>query len=181
MQSGFRLGLPETLEGFARLAAAEDQPERALRLAGAAAALREAMGTPLPPFWAADLERSLEPARQALSAEAWAAAWAAGRAMPLAHAVTEALAIELPVAAAPPGPTHNLALDQAESLTARELEVAALVARGLTNRQIAAALSIAERTVGTHLTNILGKLGFTSRSQVAVWAVERGLASVGRA
>ena len=49
------------------------------------------------------------------------------------------------------------------------------MARGLSNRQIAAELSIAERTVGAHLTNIMGKLAFTSRVQVATWAVARGL------
>ena len=60
-------------------------------------------------------------------------------------------------------------------LTPREAEVAGLVARGLSNRRIAAALSIAERTVGTHLTGIMGKLGLGSRVQVATWAVARGL------
>ena len=51
------------------------------------------------------------------------------------------------------------------------------MARGLTNRQIAATLSIGERTVGTHLTNILGKLGFATRAQIAAWAVARAAAS----
>jgi DNA-binding NarL/FixJ family response regulator len=55
-------------------------------------------------------------------------------------------------------------------LTAREGEVAALIARGLTNRQIAAELYISERTAQNHVQNILTKLGFNSRSQVAVWA-----------
>ena len=60
-------------------------------------------------------------------------------------------------------------------LTPRESEVAALVARGLTNRQIAVRLVISERTADSHVGNILGKLGFTSRAQVAAWAVEQGL------
>ena len=60
-------------------------------------------------------------------------------------------------------------------LTAREREVAALVAHGLTNRQIAARLVITERTAETHVQNILNKLGFTSRAQVAARAVQRGL------
>ena len=62
--------------------------------------------------------------------------------------------------------------------TRREREVAALIARGLTNRQIAAKLVIAERTADTHVANILGKLGFAARAQVAAWAVERGLVDV---
>jgi DNA-binding NarL/FixJ family response regulator len=58
------------------------------------------------------------------------------------------------------------------SLTPRELEVAALIARGLTNREIAAELVIAERTADTHVSNLLGKLGMKTRSQIAGWAVE---------
>jgi DNA-binding CsgD family transcriptional regulator/tetratricopeptide (TPR) repeat protein len=60
-------------------------------------------------------------------------------------------------------------------LTRREREVAALIAQGKSNRDIAAALVVSERTVTTHVTNILNKLGFTSRSQVAVWAAEKNL------
>ena len=54
-------------------------------------------------------------------------------------------------------------------LSAREAEVARLVADGLTNRQIAARLVISERTAGNHVAHILTKLGFTSRSQIAAW------------
>ena len=56
-------------------------------------------------------------------------------------------------------------------LTRREREVALLVARGLTNRQIASELTISERTVTTHVDRILRKLGVTSRSRIAAWAV----------
>jgi DNA-binding CsgD family transcriptional regulator len=65
-------------------------------------------------------------------------------------------------------------------LTAREREVAALIARGCTNRQIAEALVVAEATAVRHVANILNKLGMGSRAQVAVWAVEQGLAPVAR-
>jgi DNA-binding CsgD family transcriptional regulator len=61
------------------------------------------------------------------------------------------------------------------SLTPREAEVARLIARGLTNRQIADALVISERTAGSHVYRLLGKLGFSTRAQVAAWAVSRGL------
>jgi predicted ATPase/DNA-binding NarL/FixJ family response regulator len=60
-------------------------------------------------------------------------------------------------------------------LTAREREVAALVAQGKTSREIADLLVISERTAEVHVSNILGKLGFTSRAQIAAWVVERGL------
>jgi DNA-binding NarL/FixJ family response regulator len=58
---------------------------------------------------------------------------------------------------------------QLHLLTAREREIAALVARGLTNRQIADALHISTRTASTHVQHILSKLGLRSRAEVAVW------------
>jgi len=61
-------------------------------------------------------------------------------------------------------------------LTERELEVVVLIAQGKSNREIAEVLVVAKITVETHVNNILHKLGFTSRTQIAVWAVERGLA-----
>ena len=62
-----------------------------------------------------------------------------------------------------------------DGLTTREREVAALVAQGRTNGEIAAHLVVSERTAESHVSNILGKLGFTSRAQIAAWAVEKGL------
>jgi DNA-binding NarL/FixJ family response regulator len=60
-------------------------------------------------------------------------------------------------------------------LTAREAEVAALVAEGLTNRRIASRLVVSERTVESHVQHVLTKLGATSRSQVAAWVARGGL------
>jgi DNA-binding NarL/FixJ family response regulator len=64
---------------------------------------------------------------------------------------------------------------QAE-LTARELEVLSLLAEGDSNKSIAAALGISERTARTHVSNILAKLGFSSRTQAALWAAREGFA-----
>ena len=76
----------------------------------------------------------------------------------------------------PPAPTpRRSARDAFDGLTGREREIAALIAQGLINREIAEALIVGERTVETHISNILGKLGFTSRRQIAAWAVEKGL------
>jgi non-specific serine/threonine protein kinase len=61
-------------------------------------------------------------------------------------------------------------------LTRREREVAALIARGQTNREIAASLFIGEGTAATHVKHIFAKLGRGSRAHVAAWAVEKGLA-----
>ncbi|MFC9973399.1 LuxR C-terminal-related transcriptional regulator [Spirillospora sp. NPDC127200] len=74
-----------------------------------------------------------------------------------------ALPLDAPVAAPVTPPS---------TLTAREREIAALVARGLSNRGIADELVISPATVARHVTNILTKLGFASRAQVAAWAVE---------
>jgi len=60
-------------------------------------------------------------------------------------------------------------------LTAREREVVVLLAQGSSNRDIAAALGVSERTVDTHVGNVLNKLGFNSRVQIAAWAVAQGL------
>ncbi len=65
--------------------------------------------------------------------------------------------------------------DKSGGLTGREREVATLIAQGKTNREIANLLVISERTAEGHVNNILGKLGFTSRAQIAAWVVEREL------
>jgi DNA-binding NarL/FixJ family response regulator len=64
-----------------------------------------------------------------------------------------------------PPPAH-------EPLTEREREVLGLVARGHSNKEIAALLDITERTARTHVSNILGKLDLASRTQAALWAIE---------
>ena len=65
-----------------------------------------------------------------------------------------------------------------EPLTERELEVLQVVARGLSNQDIAAELMISEATVRTHVSNILGKLHLASRTQAALYALREGLASL---
>jgi DNA-binding CsgD family transcriptional regulator len=72
---------------------------------------------------------------------------------------------------------RQAAREASGGLTARERDVAALVSRGLSNREIADALVLGERTVQTHVGHILNKLGFSSRAQIAAWAAERGLTS----
>jgi NarL family two-component system response regulator LiaR len=65
--------------------------------------------------------------------------------------------------------------DKPEKLTDREVEVLQLLARGKSNKEIAAALFIGEKTVKTHVSNILSKLGVSSRTQAALYAVRTGL------
>ena len=90
-----------------------------------------------------------------------------------ASSFREAAAASLP---RPKSVTANQAAKEAfGGLTAREREVAALIADGLSNRDIAERLVLGERTIETHVGNVLSKLGFTSRAQVAAWAVQKGL------
>ena len=70
---------------------------------------------------------------------------------------------------------RRAAAAQYGGLTERERDVAALIAQGKSNREIADSLVVSERTVETHVGNILSKLGFTSRTQIAAWVVEVGL------
>ena len=72
-------------------------------------------------------------------------------------------------------PERPQAAEPMGNLTRREQEVAVLVARGLTNRQISTELGISERTAGNHVARILRKLGLRSRAQIASWTTERQL------
>jgi hypothetical protein len=91
---GERLGIAECLEGLAAVADGTGQPDRAARLLGAAGTLREAIGAPLPPVDRPAHEAAVQATRGLLGEAAFAAAWAAGRALPLEQAVAEALAGE---------------------------------------------------------------------------------------
>jgi DNA-binding NarL/FixJ family response regulator len=74
----------------------------------------------------------------------------------------------------PPSPDRS-AQAALGGLTRRERDVAALVAHGKANRAIGRELGIGERTVEGYVASALGKLGFTSRTQLAAWAVDKGI------
>jgi non-specific serine/threonine protein kinase len=186
--------LSMVLAQFASLAAVQQQPQRAARLFGAAALVNEMFRTRPIPLVEELFREGVELARKALGEAAFAVAMAEGQAMAPEEAVAEALAVEV----ARPGRSIKLRLGTARfrrnarqraedepvgPLTRREQEVTILVARGLTNRQIAAELVVTERTVAAHLEHILDKLGFASRTQVAAWAgaQQAGAASASRA
>ncbi|HEX6350742.1 MAG TPA: LuxR C-terminal-related transcriptional regulator [Candidatus Dormibacteraeota bacterium] len=161
---GNQVGIPMWLEGFAALASAAHHNQRAVRLAGAARAQRLRMQSAASRPWTAAIQAILEPSRQALGPRRAQEADEAGAALSLPAAIAEALG-----ATASPSPAQNL--------TARELEIARLVAEGRSNKEIAAGLFITIRTAETHVQNIMNKLGLSSRAQVATWVVERGLRS----
>ena len=167
---GSLMWLPFALEGMAGVAALEGRADRALVLAGAAEATRETAGRALWPLFARQVEGWLAPARAALAPEAAAAAWGEGLATSADQAIAYALGDEpMSHALADGTPTAPVA-GAAGLLSPREREVAALIARGYTNRRIAAALVVAETTAERHVANILAKLGAHARSQVAAWA-----------
>jgi non-specific serine/threonine protein kinase len=88
---GHKIAIQATVDAIGQLAAAERQPARAARLMGAAEAMRDALHVPVPYSWRADHDRAVNTARVALGEDAFAAAWAEGRAMPLDQAVVHAL------------------------------------------------------------------------------------------
>ena len=157
------------LRGFAALAAENGDHARAVTLATAEETHR--LPTVHHPYTTSrrGLAERIQRARDALG-EAAAATEARGRAMTLDEAI--AYALEPPVATTRPSPSQTTTPEAA--LSKRELEVARLVARGLTNRQIAAELVISERTASRHVEHILNKLGFHTRSQIATWVATRG-------
>jgi predicted ATPase/DNA-binding NarL/FixJ family response regulator len=167
---GDRPGIAFVLERFATTAASHAQPERALRLAGAADVLRQIIGTPLAAAAREALERSLAHARDRLPAARAATAWSEGSAMPMEQAIALALAVPAQV-----DQDGRKDADSAFRLSPREREVAILVAEGLSNRDIAERLVVSERTAENHVQRVLNRLGLRSRAQVALWAVQHGL------
>jgi predicted ATPase/DNA-binding CsgD family transcriptional regulator len=199
-EQGNKDGIVEDLTGLAEVASLLGQPERAARLFGATEALREVSGIRLSPLRRAEYDRTVEGIRAHLDQVAFVEAWAQGHAMPLERAIAQALETkdELPTEASesvanredassalppdafssPPSPplSPRRALQQQfGGLTSREREVARLVAQGKSNRAIANELIVGISTVEAHISHIFTKLGFSSRAQIAAWAVDKGL------
>jgi non-specific serine/threonine protein kinase len=152
-----RAGLKLLLETLAWMAAEGGRHQRAATLLGCAEFLRRSTGLGLQEAQGQQRERSIALALEGLGQRQFDAAYETGLAMTTDDAV--ALAIEerapiRPMAAKPEPKT---------SLTKRELEIARLIAVDMTNREIATRLFISERTVETHVTNMLNKLGVNSR------------------
>jgi non-specific serine/threonine protein kinase len=178
-EQGDKRGIAEGLATLAGLARAQGHAPRAARLLAAATALREVIGVTLWPIERDRYDREVAAVRSALAEAAFSAAWAEGRAMPPEDAIAYALASE-GSEAEPDGVAGLVSPGRgADPLTAREREVAALVARGRSNRQIADLLVIGRRTAENHVAHICNKLGVNSRAQIAAWAVQRGLLADG--
>lgn len=162
-------------EFYAILATMQRQAERAARLWGAAYALRKSINFPRFP-----VQRDYAPyeqeARTLLDAETFAQLFAEGGAMPLLKAAEYAMTAPIPsIESTRQSLMPRMATKLFGGLTAREREIAVLVAQGKPSREIADNLVLSERTVEHHIGNILSKLAFHSRTQIATWVLEQGL------
>jgi predicted ATPase/serine/threonine protein kinase/DNA-binding CsgD family transcriptional regulator len=160
------------LLGLGEVIAAQRQGAWAAQLWGAAEALRDATGIPIPPVELADYERAVSAARVHLGEKAFAAAWAQGRSM----TPEQALAARGQKPASSQTTTIAPTQTYPAGLTAREVEVLRLVASGLTDIQVAEKLVLSPRTVHAHISSIYNKLGVTSRSAATRYAIEHHLA-----
>ncbi len=159
------------LEDLGAVGVVQGQPAWAARLWGAAEALRQHIGAPLPPVYRADYERSVAAARTHLGEKPFAVAWAQGRTM----TPEQALATEGQPLLPTPIPSARPAATYPDGLTAREIEVLRLLAQGMTSAQIAERLVIGVVTVNFHVRSIYSKLGVTSRSAATRYALEHYL------
>jgi predicted ATPase/DNA-binding CsgD family transcriptional regulator len=177
---GDTLGLAGSLERLAWIAALNDDFQRAARLLGAANRQWHLIGQTLygAPHWLVGRRDCETRARTALGDRAYHIAVQRGAALILDQAIDYALGepeqVDEPDAGRSAGSTTGPGSTRAAPhtpLTPREWEVAQLIAEGLSNRQIATRLVLSQRTAESHVENILRKLGFTTRTQIATWTV----------
>jgi predicted ATPase/class 3 adenylate cyclase/DNA-binding CsgD family transcriptional regulator len=146
------------LAAFAQLAAVQGQPERAVRLAAAADALRSRASLVAPRGLNRYVQAWLTEARATLGSRA-SQVWESGRWLSIEQATAYAS-------------SSDEVSPESSPLSAREREVARLLASGLSNREVAQQLVISERTAEAHVAHILTKLGLSTRLQIALWASE---------
>jgi DNA-binding CsgD family transcriptional regulator len=165
-ESGDVVARLHAIFGLACAASAEGDLRRAAGLWGAAHAMQEKAGTRLPPITLSftEYERRLAETRAHLGEPAFEEAWTEGVGMSEEEATAYALKDESPVSSSLE--EQRAPATVAPALTGREKQVAAYVARGLSNREIARELHLSERTVHAHLRSILKKLDLRSREQV---------------
>ena len=184
--TGSRIGVIRGLDAFAALATNLGMPQIAVQLAAAAAALRAEAGLPTaPPARTSKVMAAAAPLGDQAVSDLWEAGLRLGSdaAVPLALAISEQGGPdrhrEAPRASAKApvrsqhGKPARPAAPSAGGLTARELQIAGLIAGGASNKAIADALVITPATAARHVANIMGKLGVNSRAQIAAWALRR--------
>jgi len=162
-----RNGLTIALGALAWMAAECGQHERAATVLGSSQRVRDESSLALLELFRQQHERSVSIITRGIGQKAFDAAFARGRAMTIDEGVAFAVADQQAPRSAPAvkAASHT-------ELTPRQLEIARLIAEDLTNRQIADRLFLSERTVETHITNMLNKLGLNSRVQLSRWLAE---------
>jgi predicted ATPase/DNA-binding NarL/FixJ family response regulator len=159
-----RQGLSNAVETLAWTAAERAAYERAAILLGSAESLRESVGSAVPAFFRPQHDRAMSAASVGLGERAFASAFQRGGLMATEEAVAYGVGSRTLTKRAPRSEG-----EPQMPLTDRELEIARLIAEGLTNKEVASKLFISNRTVETHVTNMLNKLGLSSRTQLARW------------
>ena len=165
-----RIGLASLMDTLASLSVERGAVDRAAILLGWAVQLRESVLMPIFEPHRAQHESAAATARGQLGDVDYSNAFERGRAMTTDEGVAYALEQDRQ-----PKPTRSRAPDLPMPLTPREQDIARLVAQGLSNKQIAAKLVVSQRTAESHILNILNKLGFNSRTQIASWATANDL------
>ncbi|HEX2272942.1 MAG TPA: LuxR C-terminal-related transcriptional regulator [Acidimicrobiales bacterium] len=158
------VGTLEALELLAAVRAAQGRYPAAARVFGAADAARRAIGSVPPPALEAERREVIDAAVSDAGLEAWSQAWAEGAARSVGEAVAYATSRR--------GPRSRSVKGWA-ALTRTERLVVGLVTQGLTNREIASRLLVSTRTVESHVSHVLAKLGLASRRDVAREAARR--------
>ncbi|HET6672246.1 MAG TPA: helix-turn-helix transcriptional regulator, partial [Agromyces sp.] len=159
-----RPGLVMRLQALAANAAMAGHAERAARLLGATETLRADGGYRVSPFIRPLVEQAATRAKATLGNERYEREWSHGA--QLDHEASVGLALGMKVVR-----TAEPARPDADPLSRRERQVAELAADGLSNKEIAGRLFVSERTVETHIYNILNKLGLNSRTKIAAWVM----------
>ena len=161
------------IDRLAILSAETGRDETAARLFGAAERLHELLGLVRDPAVNAGRDRALSAVHSRLGEDAFASAWAAGRALPVEDAVAEAERVAVAMAAS--APSQRVDSATLAGLTPRERAVLRLLVEGHTDREIAEALFVSPRTVGGHVSSILAKLGVETRRGARAHALRHGL------
>jgi predicted ATPase/DNA-binding CsgD family transcriptional regulator len=176
-RTGTRSQVAYALVGLALAGRGGAGPGWSARLHGAADRALDDLGETLEPLEAglADLDR--ERLRAAMGAEAFEAEYAAGRGLDPARAADLARPARpaKPAGARASEPGVAVPVEDVTVLTPRELDVLKLLAQGLSNPDIGGRLYLSQHTVRRHVSNILRKLGLSSRSAAAAWGVRTGL------
>ncbi len=166
-------GMVDDLVGVAAAAIQAGLSADGVRLLAAAEAVSGLSAASTWPPTQMEFKRYLDLAGAKLTSRDFQAEQAAGHSLSLDQAVDFAMNLSFPTATMAAEPVKT---EHTGGLTERELEIARLIGQGMTNGEIAVDLVLSKRTVETHASHILAKLGLSNRAQIMRWALDHGLA-----